>query len=680
MPLQPFKDVSNLQVTMFEPPTPAHVLSPIKAATNSSPPKPAHTLLNHPSLPPPIGARPFTDSPTKKPTFEYVRPYSQPAVQAPLFTTFHSSMSTTFDKENFHSIAPHSDNFADFPDPTYICKQPLKRSLSEVVSMNDRPFKKQCFEEPITHLPEPEDMPPVDDDGGKPSQSYAQLIAMAILRAPERRLTLAQIYQWIIDTFAFYRESGTGWQNSIRHNLSLNKAFKKEPRDKGDAGKGNYWFIDPGQELQFIREKPRKGNNIANMTVQPQISRKDAPQPLADALAPNAWIIHPMPPPKSQAVPELPELSSDATIPGSDPASEDGAVVFGTDQQPRDSLSSPPHAMNSSPPIAATARHLGGTSSPARQPGPPSIKLRKRRLTTMDDSGYFSSIESSALRPNKTGVILTSEIDIEQPRKKRHGRAEEEIARIRSSSHDLTPSHLRHRSLGNDELMSSSPLQSDKFDRPNPVTPSVVFKKPARPPPSISPNTTLNNHRKRIQELVQSPLKGYDLYGAECSWSPAFKWPTSATHNAYQDAFEVFSDGIIPSTPAYGSPVKRTGSRPSLVRSSTTANVLSDITSNATKSNAKTPVKAPVLKPTPRDFTLGSPSKKPTNSSVILADQEDLFDFGSFADENSDDGDGVDILQGFQQIGGIALKPITPRNQARNARPPLGARGMTSRF
>jgi hypothetical protein len=102
------------------------------------------------------------------------------------------------------------------------------------------------------HLPEPHEMAEIVDDGQKPPYSYATLIGMAILRAPERKLTLSQIYSWITTNFSYYRVNTNGWQNSIRHNLSLNRAFKKKERPKSDPGKGNYWVIERGLEKQFL--------------------------------------------------------------------------------------------------------------------------------------------------------------------------------------------------------------------------------------------------------------------------------------------------------------------------------------------------------------------------------------------------------------------------------------------
>lgn len=88
----------------------------------------------------------------------------------------------------------------------------------------------------------------------KPPYSYATMISQAILSSDEGKLTLAAIYSWISDHYSFYRHAKTGWQNSIRHNLSLSKAFQKVPRATDEPGKGMKWQINPEYRDEYIKK------------------------------------------------------------------------------------------------------------------------------------------------------------------------------------------------------------------------------------------------------------------------------------------------------------------------------------------------------------------------------------------------------------------------------------------
>ncbi|KAI8338887.1 hypothetical protein BC941DRAFT_350427, partial [Chlamydoabsidia padenii] len=79
---------------------------------------------------------------------------------------------------------------------------------------------------------------------GKPPYSYATLIRYAIENSPAQKLTLNDIYGWVLDHYSYYKTAGSGWKNSIRHNLSLNKSFVRVPRPINEPGKGSYWVID----------------------------------------------------------------------------------------------------------------------------------------------------------------------------------------------------------------------------------------------------------------------------------------------------------------------------------------------------------------------------------------------------------------------------------------------------
>ncbi|PFH62946.1 hypothetical protein XA68_10999 [Ophiocordyceps unilateralis] len=90
-------------------------------------------------------------------------------------------------------------------------------------------------------------------DGNKLDEPYAQLIYRAFMSQPDHAMTLQDIYQWFRDnTNKAVTEKG-GWQNSIRHNLSMNAAFTKRHR-KGEGGDFRCLMEDAKRTNEWVLE------------------------------------------------------------------------------------------------------------------------------------------------------------------------------------------------------------------------------------------------------------------------------------------------------------------------------------------------------------------------------------------------------------------------------------------
>ncbi|KAJ3587971.1 hypothetical protein NHX12_011566 [Muraenolepis orangiensis] len=119
----------------------------------------------------------------------------------------------------------------------------------------------------------------LSSSSNKPPYSFSSLIFMAIEDSPNKLLPVKGIYEWIINSFPYYSTVAGGWRNSVRHNLSLSKSFRKIQRDKSQSvGKGSLWCVCPEYRaalLEVLRKTHHYHSTNSNLVHMPALLEGD---------------------------------------------------------------------------------------------------------------------------------------------------------------------------------------------------------------------------------------------------------------------------------------------------------------------------------------------------------------------------------------------------------------------
>ncbi|KZT27709.1 hypothetical protein NEOLEDRAFT_1130792 [Neolentinus lepideus HHB14362 ss-1] len=139
------------------------------------------------------------------------------------------------------------------------------------------------------HLPHPncpDTLACLPDTEGRPQHTLPVILRCAILGSPKRRLTIREIYAAMEDKYPYYKTAGPTWKQSVRHHLSLNRLFERQPRPVTDPGFGSYWTVNllapPGTKRP--RKRGRHNKDAAEGSQPPAPKRRGRPRKTAAEL------------------------------------------------------------------------------------------------------------------------------------------------------------------------------------------------------------------------------------------------------------------------------------------------------------------------------------------------------------------------------------------------------------
>ncbi|KAI6047864.1 hypothetical protein EDC04DRAFT_2620253 [Pisolithus marmoratus] len=123
----------------------------------------------------------------------------------------------------------------------------------------------------------PDTLACLPDTDGRPQHTLPVILRCAILGSANKRLTIREIYAAMENKYTYFRNAGPTWKQSVRHHLSLNRLFERQPRPVTDPGFGSYWTVNlsapPGTK------RPRKRGRSSKITEKdPEKKRRGRPR------------------------------------------------------------------------------------------------------------------------------------------------------------------------------------------------------------------------------------------------------------------------------------------------------------------------------------------------------------------------------------------------------------------
>ncbi|KAH7319469.1 hypothetical protein BKA65DRAFT_102647 [Rhexocercosporidium sp. MPI-PUGE-AT-0058] len=164
---------------------------------------------------------------------------SKPGMHIPSNNT----MSSPFDYQNL-SNAPDLERLSISHSPVPKIEQ--DNAMDNVLSFERPPPFGMPSSESSEEGNSSREMTALEVEEHNVDEPYAKLIYRALMSAPNRSMVLQEIYQWFRENTQKGSSDTKGWMNSIRHNLSMNAAFKKTERKTtgDDTKKSTEWVLE----------------------------------------------------------------------------------------------------------------------------------------------------------------------------------------------------------------------------------------------------------------------------------------------------------------------------------------------------------------------------------------------------------------------------------------------------